>query len=339
MLKADRVSYLYPQRQPKRGVQSISLELKPNERIALTGPSGSGKTTLMKLLYGLLSPDKGKVTFNNELLRGPHQKLIPGHDAMALVHQQDGVLEKYTVKENLDQLLRHLSQREQRKRINRLLRLVELYAVRHRKADELSGGQRQRLNIARALAREPEMLLLDEPFSQNDRVVQERLLAAILEFQSEWNFGLLYATHDPEEALKLSDRVVYLENGKLQQVASPEAMYFMPHSIEIARYFGSVNVFSKESVEEWFGAERLQQQYHIEDCVLVRPGSLKLNEKGESRAFCIRKIQFLGTLWKVELNAPEQTIMVFTQQVDGLAVGKSYKLELLPNPALLHAPS
>src|ERR1041384_6250551 len=179
MLTVNNLCFNYPGQSHFTGLKNISLNLKEGEMLALVGKSGSGKTTLLKCIYGLEDLQGGEITLCGEKVMGPAWNLIPGNRDMKLVSQEYYVLENHTVAENVYDRLMGYTDEEKQKRTQRILRLLELLSLSGTKARFLSSGQRQRVAIARALALMPKLLLLDEPFSNLDKLLAGKLFAFI----------------------------------------------------------------------------------------------------------------------------------------------------------------
>ncbi|MCK6474042.1 MAG: sulfate ABC transporter ATP-binding protein [Planctomycetes bacterium] len=223
----------------------IDLEVKTGELVALLGPSGSGKTTLLRIIAGLEFADAGRVLFD-----GVDTTSRPVRDRnIGFVFQHYALFKHMTVFENVAFGLRvrprktRPTKSEIRDRVERLLALVQLEALRNRYPSQLSGGQRQRIALARALAVEPKVLLLDEPFGALDAKVRAELRAWLRRLHDEIHVTSVFVTHDQEEALEVADRVVVMNQGKIEQVGSPEEVYHRPASPFVYDFLGHVNIF------------------------------------------------------------------------------------------------
>jgi len=222
-------------------VNGISFDMKKGEVVSLVGHSGSGKTTLLRMIAGLIQADAGTVKYEGDLLSDPAEQLIPGHDKIKLVHQDYRLKPNMTVWENIKYQLLHYDKVFQEERVIELLNISNLYNYKEKKPHELSGGQQQRLAIARALSEDPEILLLDEPFSNLDPMTKEDILLDLLEIVKLEDIGVLLVTHDTTDALKVSNRVGYIANGELQQLDTPQTLYNHPQSLSIGEFFGRIN--------------------------------------------------------------------------------------------------
>ena len=221
-------------------IRDVSLDIRAGELLALLGPSGSGKTTLLRILAGLDQPTYGRVTFDGENALGlPVQKRNVG-----LVFQNYALFRHMTVLGNVAFGLKvrpreqRPSEKEIRKRALDLVELVQLGGLENRYPTQLSGGQRQRVAFARALAIEPRLLLLDEPFGALDAQVRKELRRWLIEIHRETGHTTVFVTHDQEEALELADRIVVMRDGRIEQVGTPDQIYDEPNSPFMFSFIG-----------------------------------------------------------------------------------------------------
>ena len=223
----------------------VRLEVRSGELLALLGPSGSGKTTLLRIVAGLDWPDAGQVRFDGEdALARP-----AGERHVGFVFQHYALFRHMTVFENVAFGLRAKPRNERpaepeiRRRVEKLLDLVQLGWLAQRYPTQLSGGQRQRIALARALASEPRVLLLDEPFGSLDARVRKELRRWLRNLHSEIHVTSIFVTHDQEEALEVADRVVVMRDGRIEQEGTPEDVYHRPSSEFVMDFLGNVNLF------------------------------------------------------------------------------------------------
>ena len=225
-------------------LHGISLDVAAGALIALLGPSGSGKTTLLRILAGLDIPTSGRVLFNRE----DALELTVQERNVGLVFQNYALFRHMTVAENIGFGLRVRSRRPRGKEIRRrtleLLDFVQLSGLEKRYPFQLSGGQRQRVAFARALAIEPRLLLLDEPFGALDAKVRRELRRWLREIHDRTGHTTVFVTHDQEEALELADRVVVMSEGKIEQIGTPDEIYDMPGSPFVFSFIGEANKLS-----------------------------------------------------------------------------------------------
>ena len=224
-------------------LRGVSLDIQPAELVALLGPSGSGKTTLLRLIAGLDQADRGRVLFGETDMR----ELSLRDRRIGFVFQHYALFKTMTVAENVAFGLNSRPRRERpdaaeiKKRIGDLLDLVQLPGLEKRYPSQLSGGQRQRVALARALAIEPRVLLLDEPFGALDAKVRKDLRAWLRDLHRRTGHTTVFVTHDQEEALELADRVAILNDGRLEQVGTPDDVYDHPASPFVCEFLGEAN--------------------------------------------------------------------------------------------------
>jgi len=226
-------------------LKDINLDIKTGELVALLGPSGSGKTSLLRIIAGLEEADKGVVLFGAEdmtHIRTTERKV-------GFVFQHYALFKHMTVFDNVAYGLKVRPKKERptkaviTAKVNELLGLVKLDAFAKRYPSQLSGGQRQRVALARALAVEPKVLLLDEPFGALDAKVRKELRRWLRRLHDEFNITSIFVTHDQEEALDVADRIVVMNDGKIEQIGTPEEVYDHPNSPFVYDFLGNVNLF------------------------------------------------------------------------------------------------
>ncbi len=229
-------------------LDNVSLKIESGELVALLGPSGSGKTTLLRIIAGLEFPDPGDAHI---LYYGEDVTMIPASQRKAgFAFQHYALFRHLNVFENIAFGLRvrpratRPSEAEIRARVEKLLKLIQLEPLARRFPSQLSGGQRQRVSLARALAVEPKVLLLDEPFGALDAKVRKELRRWLRQLHDEIHITTLFVTHDQEEALEVADRVAILRAGSIEQIGTPEEIYDHPASPFVYDFLGNVNLFS-----------------------------------------------------------------------------------------------
>ena len=250
-------------------LRGISLEVEPGELVSLLGPSGSGKTTMLRAIAGLEAPDadSGEMILDGVTLSGAGRFVAPEARRLGMVFQNYAVWPHMNVLENVAFPLRIQARRGElgdadiRPRALEALRLVKLGSYLERFAYQLSGGQQQRVALARALAMKPRLLLLDEPLSNLDAILREELGAEIRRLQKSLNLTTILVTHDQREALSLSDRIVLLNQGQIETVGTPEALYSAPPSEFAAEFLsGGQKIRGKDGKTRVYLPRRWRRQ-------------------------------------------------------------------------------
>jgi ABC-type Fe3+/spermidine/putrescine transport system ATPase subunit len=233
----DRVSKRYGE---VVALDEVTITFADGEFFGLLGPSGSGKTTLLRAIAGFVIPDRGTIAFDGEQVES-----VPVHRRdIGMVFQNYALFPHLTVADNIGFGLdvRHIARSERDRRLADLLSLVRLAGYGTRKPRELSGGQQQRVALARALATRPRVLLLDEPLGALDRRLRQEMQVELRDIQRETGVTTIFVTHDQEEALAMSDRIVVMNHGKVEQTGTPEAVYRAPASRFVASFLGQSNL-------------------------------------------------------------------------------------------------
>ncbi|WP_017731511.1 ABC transporter ATP-binding protein [Nafulsella turpanensis] len=278
-------------------LQEMNLSLGEGEIVGLVGSSGSGKTTLLRLLAGLEEPSAGTILFRGMPVAGPSQQLVAGHPSIRIVHQDFELAHRLSVYENVAQKLRHLHPEEQQERALELLEVCHLGALAYTFVEQLSGGEKQRLALARTLAEAPELLLLDEPFSNLDPPLKEDIKEKLFSYIREQGIAAILVSHDPKDALPLADRFWVLEQGKLVQQGSPREVYYRSASPEVARLFGKINLVKKEVLMEVLKGDALDflQKLPAGSVVGIRPDVVQVMAEKESHLLgVVKSMSFSG---------------------------------------------
>ena len=246
VLAAHKISYLIGDHQI---LSDVSVSIDAGEVVVVVGRSGAGKSTLIKLLGGLLKPESGKILFHDELLEGPDQKLVAGHEEIQVVHQDFKLMHAMTVGENIHNALLAYTEEFQESKQEELLQLLGLKQLEDTSVHELSGGEKQRVAMARAFANEPEILLMDEPFSNLDLATKATLLQETRQIAKELETGVLLVTHDTRDAFEIADKVLILDDGYILREDTPVAIYNDPKRAEIATMFGLFSALSPKEAQ------------------------------------------------------------------------------------------
>lgn len=238
MLDIRNISFSY---QSQTVIDQISFSVGKGEHLAVIGESGCGKSTLLKLLYGLYDLDDGEILHNGDKILGPKFNLVPGMPLMKYLAQDFDLMPFITVAENIGKYLSNVNKEKKRQRVYDLLEQVEMTEYAQVKAKYLSGGQQQRVALARVLALEPEILLLDEPFSQIDAFRRNNLRRNLFGYLKEKNITCIFATHDSTDILAFADAVAVMKNGSVIKIGEPQVVYENPQTLYTASLFGEVS--------------------------------------------------------------------------------------------------
>jgi sulfate/thiosulfate transport system ATP-binding protein len=295
-------------------LRNVNLEIPEGELVALLGPSGCGKTSLLRVIAGLEQPDSGRVVLSGEDRTRAHVR----EREIGFVFQHYALFRHMTVFDNVAFGLRVKPRGERpteaqiKQKVFDLLKLVQLDWLADRFPDQLSGGQRQRIALARALAVEPKVLLLDEPFGALDANVRKELRRWLRRLHDELHVTSIFVTHDQEEAMEVASRIVVMNKGVVEQIGTPEEVYEHPRTAFVSQFLGDVNVFHGRIDQGWLelGGWRLPapadgtQHEHV--AAYVRPHDVQLTRAAQAHLpqARVRHVQHAGSVYKVELELP-----------------------------------
>jgi iron(III) transport system ATP-binding protein len=328
-------------------VSDLWLEVADGEFVTLLGPSGCGKTTTLRLIAGFLAPDAGTIHASDTLVSAPGHVVPPEARGMGMVFQNYAVWPHKTVYENVafGLKLRRVSAVDARTKVRDALALVNLSGLEDRLPSELSGGQQQRVALARSLVVEPGILLLDEPLSNLDAKLRERMRGELKELQRRTGITFVYVTHDQAEALALSDKIAVIQGGRLVQLGTPREVYDRPASRRVADFMGLVNLLpatvagaSGGRLTLRIGAgwtveveSRLSLQAGAQAELAIRPENVRLSAPGGT-AQGLGKVAdstFLGSLMEYQVALADGTLLrVQTHPSLALAVGEEVAVRL-----------
>src|SRR5215475_11854403 len=270
VLSLDRVTKLFG---TARAVDNVSLSIKRGEVFTLLGPSGCGKTTTLRLVAGLEHPDEGEITLRDRVVASPRRRLFlaPNRRNLGMVFQSYAVWPHMTVFENVAYplRLRGAPRPVLREKVERILDLVGLGGLSERPGTLLSGGQMQRLALCRALVYEPDLLLLDEPFSNLDAKLREQMRMEVKLLQRRLGITVLFVTHDQVEALSLSDRIAVMHRGRVEQVGAPRRLYERPDSPFVRDFLGQTVVLRGRVAGRDAGAVTVKMEGALAGCILA----------------------------------------------------------------------
>jgi iron(III) transport system ATP-binding protein len=231
-------------------VAGLDLDLQQGEFVSLLGPSGCGKTTTLRMIAGFIDPTAGTIEMDGKVLSSPSGALPPEKRQMSMIFQSYAVWPNMTVQQNVafGLELRKLPREEVRRRVGEMLEVVHMGHLAARYPAELSGGQQQRVALARALVLEPEILLFDEPLSNLDATLREHMRFEIKTLLGKLKITCIYVTHDQSEAMVIADRVAVMNRGRIEQLGSPEDIYYRSETDFVAQFIGLANVLDAKIV-------------------------------------------------------------------------------------------
>jgi sulfate transport system ATP-binding protein len=291
-----------------QALNDVSLDFPTGELVALLGPSGCGKTTLLRIIAGLENADSGRVYLDGEDASDTHVR----ERQVGFVFQHYALFKHMTVFDNVAFGLRARPRKERpaeaviKRKVHQLLELVQLDWAGDRFPAQLSGGQRQRIALARALAVEPRVLLLDEPFGALDAKVRKELRRWLRRLHDELHVTSVFVTHDQDEAIEVSDRIVLINQGKVEQVGSPDEVYQHPASAFVYSFLGAANRFPVAGSDSAIGFARPHETTIITDLTSARAA--------QGVAAKVSRIHAFGTSARVELQAQHLTDATATPQ-------------------------
>ena len=250
-VRLEHISKIYQDRKTGKNfyaVHDTTLDIEPGTFVTLLGPSGCGKTTTLRMIAGFESPDEGEIYLGGEAINS----LTPNKRDTAMVFQSYALLPHYNVFDNVAYGLkiRKLPKEEIRERVLNILKLVEMEGMESRMTNQLSGGQQQRVALARALVLEPGVLLFDEPLSNLDAKLRVTMRTEIRKIQQKVGITAIYVTHDQSEAMSISDKIIIMSKGKVEQIGTPREIYYHPNSKFVADFIGEANFLDAQVLSE-----------------------------------------------------------------------------------------
>lgn len=280
-----------------QALDRINLAVKEGSLVALLGPSGSGKSTLLRTIAGLEYPDTGSILINGQ----DTTHLEAGQRNIGFVFQHYALFKHMTIRENIafGLEIRKESRSQIKNRVDELLELIQLQGLGNRYPNQLSGGQRQRIALARALAIQPQVLLLDEPFGALDAKVRQELREWLRRLHEEVHVTSIFVTHDQEEAMAVADEIVVMNQGKIEQIGSPSEIYDHPTTPFVMSFVGAVNVLpSHAQLFQNNGLEALRPN------IFVRPHDIEVHTSpnGIATGAVVRRLVHLGSEVQAELT-------------------------------------
>ena len=317
-------------------LDNISLSIGDGEFVTLLGPSGCGKTTTLRIIAGFLEPDEGRVCFEGKAINGvpPHKRQVN------TIFQRYALFPHYNVFDNIAYGLkvRHVPRAQIKERVAAMLKMVNLEGFEHRKVSKLSGGQQQRVAIARAVINHPRVLLLDEPLAALDLKLRKDMQKELKNIQKQLGITFIFVTHDQEEALSMSDTVVVMDNGKVQQIGTPTDIYNEPVNAFVADFIGESNIIDGVMPENY----RASFAGHTFDCldsgfepgeevdVVIRPEDVDIVPPSTAMLTgTVTSVTFLGVHYEIIVDIFGFKWMI--QTTDYCAEGETVGLSIDPD--------
>lgn len=316
-------------------LDNLSLDIKKNEFLTLLGPSGCGKTTTLKIIAGFEYADEGKVLFEERDITDipPHERQIN------TVFQKYALFPHMNIYENIafGLKIKKLPKDEIDKKVKEMLKLVALDGFERRQVESLSGGQQQRVAIARALVNEPKVLLLDEPLGALDLKLRKEMQMELKKIQKKLGITFIFVTHDQEEALTMSDKIIVMNKGKIQQMGTPQDIYNEPENRFVAKFIGESNIFDGVMLEDY----KIQVCNKVFECVdkgfaknepvdvVIRPEDVKMVAAGKGMLEgIVKSIVFKGVHYELEVEENGRTWLIHNTQC--AQIGATIGMDLYP---------
>ena len=317
-------------------LDGLDLSIKDKEFITLLGPSGCGKTTTLRIIAGFLEPDEGELIFEGRDISG-----VPAYTRQVhTIFQRDALFPHLNVYDNIafGMRIKKISEDEIKKSVKEMLSLVNLEGFEKRRINTLSGGQQQRVAIARAIANKPKVLLLDEPLAALDLKLRKDMQKELRNIQRQLGITFVFVTHDQEEALTLSDRVVVMDKGKIQQVGTPQDIYNEPQNAFVADFIGESNILDGVMLKDFsvnFSGQTfvcLDKGFEENEPIdaVVRPEDVDIVEKSKGMLTgTVTSVDFLGVHYEIIVDIGGFKWMI--QTTDEHKVGEEVGLYIEPD--------
>lgn len=297
---------------------NVSFEVKEGEMVTLLGPSGCGKTTTLRIIAGFETPTRGEVWISGKMINN----LPPNKRDTSMVFQSYAIFPHISVAQNIGfgLELKGWKPKEIEKEVRKIMEIMEFPELYDRRPEQLSGGQQQRVALARSIINKPSVLLFDEPLSNLDAKLRVQMRTEIRRIQKKFGITSIYVTHDQEEAMTVSDRIVVMEKGKIMQMATPFEIYSHPANAFVADFIGRVNFIPgkiEEVRDKFFLVQFANRKKEIENksdvfkeddevMIVVRPESLKMTSPGKSQSYLmqgkINKSVYLGATIEYDIS-------------------------------------
>ena len=297
---------LYKKYQDNTVVNNFNIDVEKGELISILGPSGCGKTTTLRMIAGFITPTSGDIFLSGEKITDYPPETRP----VSTVFQNYALFPHLTVYENIEYGLRYplkvgkkLNKKEKKERTQKMISLVNLKGLENRRIDQLSGGQQQRVALARSLVLEPKVLLLDEPLSNIDTKLRETVRNEIRKIQKELGITMIFVTHDQEEAMSISDRIIVMNEGNIEQIGTPREIYIFPETVFVAEFIGKANIIEINKKSFIIRPENVNISYNEEDNEKINNSREKDVISGEGK---IIGKEYQGSLTSYEIEVTDE---------------------------------
>jgi len=297
---------LYKKYQNNTVVNNFNIDVKKGELISILGPSGCGKTTTLRMIAGFIAPTSGEIFLSEEKITDYPPEIRP----VSTVFQNYALFPHLTVYENIEYGLRYplkvgkkLDKKEKKERTQKMINLVNLKGLENRRIDQLSGGQQQRVALARSLVLEPKVLLLDEPLSNIDTKLRETVRNEIRKIQKKLGITMIFVTHDQEEAMSISDRIIVMNEGNIEQIGTPREIYTFPETVFVAEFIGKANIMEINKKSFIIRPENVNISYNEKDNEKINNEIVKDVISGEGK---IIGKEYQGSLTSYEIEVTDE---------------------------------
>jgi ABC-type sugar transport system ATPase subunit len=281
-------------------VKNIHFTQQPFQKIAIAGETGSGKTTLLKLIAGLSQPSSGEILFKGKKVKGPEEKLIPGHPAIAFMSQYFELRNNYWVHEILE-YANKLSDEEAQS----IYTVCQVDHLLKRRTDQLSGGEKQRIALARLLISSPELLILDEPYSNLDAIHKNTIKKVIEDIGEKLGISCIMVSHDAKDILSWADTIILIKEGEIIQQGIPEEVYYQPVNEYAAALLGEYNLLNQETASLFLQNTSDKKEKNL----FIRPGDLNISITNTNDVKgVVQKILFTGAAYLVDVTVKDQNL-------------------------------
>jgi iron(III) transport system ATP-binding protein len=333
LLRIEKVSKTFMEGKVK-ALQEVDLVIEENQIVGLLGPSGCGKTTLLRSISGFERPDNGKIFFRDKALLDGNLFVPPEKRKIGMVFQDFAVFPHLKVCDNITFGLSRFEKKEKFARLDRMLKLFRIEALSEKWPHELSGGQLQRVAMARTMAVGPELILFDEPFSNLDMVLKYEMRDEICDILRSENLSALFVTHDQDDALVTSDKVVVLSEGMVQQEGAPKEVYNFPKNEFVANFVGKTNIINAKVLDSSLGIVeshsfgKLRPNKFTSSLIKgneiklsIRPEQIEISKEGPFVGEVMRS-RYLGHLCEISVRYQSQVLTLFSHHHKELTEGE-----------------